>query len=122
MDTYWPWRRRRRKQTRNLGHDEHAESVANKTQHALSVGLNVILCVGETLQDRETGKTLGCLQPAGCEQDQDRRLGAHRHCMSLCGPLVRVLLHPRNRLKRCTLRYASGSWHSSIQTPPNRCA
>lgn len=50
--------RRRRKQTRNLGHDEHAESVANKTQHALAVGLNVILCVGETLQDRETGKTL----------------------------------------------------------------
>ena len=50
--------RRRRKQTRDLGHDEHAQSVAKKTAHSLSVGLKVILCIGETLKDRESGKTL----------------------------------------------------------------
>ena len=44
--------RRRRKQTRDLGHDEHAQSVAKKTAHSLSVGLKVILCIGETLSDR----------------------------------------------------------------------
>ena len=50
--------RRRRLQTRNLGHDEHAASVADKTAHALSVGLKVVVCIGETLQDREQGNTL----------------------------------------------------------------
>lgn len=31
--------------------------VADKTQYALSKGLSVILCVGETLEDREANKT-----------------------------------------------------------------
>jgi triosephosphate isomerase len=47
-----------RQQTRQLGHDERAESVAKKTAHSLSVGLKVILCIGETLGDREAGNTL----------------------------------------------------------------
>ena len=47
-----------RQQTRQLGHDERAESVAMKTAHSLSVGLKVILCIGETLDDREAGNTL----------------------------------------------------------------
>lgn len=50
--------RRRRKQTRDLGHDEHEQSVAKKTAHSLSVGMKVILCIGETLSDREAGNTL----------------------------------------------------------------
>ncbi|GBE84249.1 Triosephosphate isomerase [Sparassis latifolia] len=47
-----------------LGHSErrtlfHETSalVAQKTQAALAAGLSVILCVGETLQEREAGKT-----------------------------------------------------------------
>ena len=41
--------RRRRQTTRQLGHNEHSESVAVKTAHALSIGMNVILCVGENV-------------------------------------------------------------------------
>jgi len=50
--------RRRRKSTRNLGHDESAGSVAEKTKYALAKGLKVILCIGETLDDRQANKTL----------------------------------------------------------------
>ena len=50
--------RRRRKQIRGLGHDETADSVAKKTMNALNVGMNVIVCIGETLADREAGNTL----------------------------------------------------------------
>ena len=50
--------RRRRQQTRNKGHDEGASSVAEKTRHALNAGLSVVLCIGETLTDREEGRTL----------------------------------------------------------------
>jgi triosephosphate isomerase len=50
--------RRRRKQIRGLGHDEGSGSVAKKTQHALGVGMKVIVCIGETLADREAGNTL----------------------------------------------------------------
>ena len=32
--------------------------VANKTRNALDNGLDVILCIGESLQHREGGKTL----------------------------------------------------------------
>jgi triosephosphate isomerase len=62
--------RRRRQQTRQLGHDEGSKSVANKTAHALSVGLKVILCIGETLQDREAGQTLEvCYEQLRAVQD-----------------------------------------------------
>ena len=47
--------RRRRKQSRNLGHDESEYSVANKTRIALDAGLSVIVCCGETLTDRKSG-------------------------------------------------------------------
>ena len=54
--------RRRRQTTRQLGHDEHSAAVAGKTAHALSIGMKVILCVGETLADREAGSTLKVCQ------------------------------------------------------------
>jgi triosephosphate isomerase len=41
---------------RTLFHETSA-FVAQKTKAALSAGLRVILCVGETLSEREAGKT-----------------------------------------------------------------
>lgn len=47
-----------------LGHSERRkifgesdELIAEKTAHALSKGMKVILCVGETLEEREKGQT-----------------------------------------------------------------
>jgi triosephosphate isomerase len=37
---------------------EADEVVAKKTKAALDAGLSVILCVGETLQEREADKTI----------------------------------------------------------------
>eukprot|EP00949_MAST-11_sp_MAST-11-sp1_P000850 g850.t1 len=54
--------RRRRQQTRNLGHDESIPIVAKKVTHALKSGLNVVVCIGETLGDREQGKTMEVCQ------------------------------------------------------------
>jgi triosephosphate isomerase len=41
---------------RTLFH-ESSEEVAEKTRAALDNGLSVILCIGETLQEREAGET-----------------------------------------------------------------
>ena len=41
---------------RSLYHESN-ELVAKKTQYALSKGLNVILCIGEKLEEREAGTT-----------------------------------------------------------------
>jgi len=47
-----------------LGHSERrtlfgesSEFIAQKTKAAVKAGLTVIFCVGETLQERESGKT-----------------------------------------------------------------
>ena len=47
-----------------LGHSERRslygesnEVVAKKTKYALDKGLNVILCIGEKLEEREAGTT-----------------------------------------------------------------
>jgi triosephosphate isomerase len=42
---------------RRAYHRESAELVAVKTQRALEAGLTPIVCVGETLEEREAGKT-----------------------------------------------------------------
>jgi triosephosphate isomerase len=42
---------------RRAYHHESAELVALKTQRALEVGLTPIVCVGETLEEREAGET-----------------------------------------------------------------
>jgi triosephosphate isomerase len=36
---------------------ETSELVAKKTKAAISAGLSVILCIGETLEEREAGRT-----------------------------------------------------------------
>ena len=41
---------------RTLFH-ETSESVATKTRAAIDAGLKVILCIGETLEQRELGQT-----------------------------------------------------------------
>jgi triosephosphate isomerase len=38
-------------------YNESSELVAKKTKYALSKGLNVILCIGEKLEEREAGTT-----------------------------------------------------------------
>lgn len=52
-----------------LGHSERRcliqetnENVANKVQHALDTGLKVIACVGETLDERNSGKMFSVLE------------------------------------------------------------
>jgi triosephosphate isomerase len=42
---------------RRMYHGESSELVAQKTQRALAAGLTPIVCVGETLQQRESGAT-----------------------------------------------------------------
>lgn len=46
---------------RSLFH-ETSEFVAQKTKAALNAGLKVILCVGETLQEREAGQTASVVE------------------------------------------------------------
>ena len=58
-------------------HGETDEHVAHKAQRALSVGITPIVCVGETLAEREAGKT---------EEVVKRQLAAvihfNGHCIS----------------------------------------
>jgi len=46
---------------RTLFH-ESSDLAAQKTKAALDVGLSVVLCIGETLEERESGKTNDVLQ------------------------------------------------------------
>jgi triosephosphate isomerase len=46
---------------RTLFH-ETSELVAEKTRAALDASLSVILCVGETLQERESGQTTAVVE------------------------------------------------------------
>jgi triosephosphate isomerase len=43
---------------RRTDHGETDEMVKAKAQAALAAGLNVIVCIGETLEERDAGKTL----------------------------------------------------------------
>lgn len=43
---------------RRADHDEHNEDVRAKARHALSMGLKVIICMGESLEQREAANTL----------------------------------------------------------------
>jgi triosephosphate isomerase len=75
-----------------VGHSErrqyHGETdvqVAHKAQHALSVGITPIVCVGETLAEREAGKT---------EEVVKRQLAAVIHTNGHCISEIVVAYEP----------------------------
>lgn len=43
------------------GQGENSQQVAVKTKNALAANISVILCIGESLNDRESGKTMDVL-------------------------------------------------------------
>eukprot|EP00996_Jenningsia_fusiforme_P001405 NODE_2290_length_1240_cov_20.352645_g2086_i0.p1 GENE.NODE_2290_length_1240_cov_20.352645_g2086_i0~~NODE_2290_length_1240_cov_20.352645_g2086_i0.p1 ORF type:complete len:260 (+),score=52.49 NODE_2290_length_1240_cov_20.352645_g2086_i0:116-895(+) len=58
-DCGYPWVLTGHSERRHLPQlKESDDLVAQKTRHALDVGLNVIVCVGETLEEREAGNTM----------------------------------------------------------------
>ena len=83
-----------------VGHSErrayHAESdqlVADKAKAALARGVTPIVCVGETLAEREAGQTEGRGQaPAGCRDPHARRIASVKWWwpMSRSGPSARA--------------------------------
>jgi triosephosphate isomerase len=66
-------------------HGETDEIVAAKTQQALSVGITPIVCVGETLAERESGKT---------EEVVKRQLAAVIHTNGHCISEIVVAYEP----------------------------
>ncbi|MDS0796434.1 triose-phosphate isomerase, partial [Burkholderia pseudomultivorans] len=48
---------------RRAYHGERNETVAAKTQRALAAGLTPVVCVGETLDEREAGATAQVVRP-----------------------------------------------------------
>ncbi|OAY63442.1 Triosephosphate isomerase, cytosolic [Ananas comosus] len=81
-----------------LGHSERRlllgesnEFVADKVAYALSQGLKVIACVGETLEQREAGKTMDTRYQTG--------LMSYSH-MSLYGPSEQAKLQPLFKLRK----------------------
>jgi triosephosphate isomerase len=66
-------------------HGETDEMVAAKTQQALSVGITPIVCVGETLAQRESGKT---------EEVVKRQLAAVIHTNGHCISEIVVAYEP----------------------------
>jgi triosephosphate isomerase len=66
-------------------HGETDEQVAHKAQRALSVGITPIVCVGETLAEREAGKT---------EEVVKRQLAAVIHTNGHCISEIAVAYEP----------------------------
>jgi triosephosphate isomerase len=66
-------------------HGETDEQVAHKAQRALSVGITPIVCVGETLAEREAGKT---------EEVVKRQLAAVIHANGHCISEIVVAYEP----------------------------
>ena len=54
-------------------HGENDADVAAKAQAAHRAGLTAIVCVGETREEREAGKTLDVVRRAACGLDPGRR-------------------------------------------------
>jgi triosephosphate isomerase len=84
-------------------HGENDASVAAKAQRALSHGLRPIVCVGETLEQREQGQTEAVV---GLQLDAVLHLlgaqaGASCWPTSRCGPSAPGAAPARRRRRRC---------------------
>jgi triosephosphate isomerase len=124
-----------------IGHSERRQMfhetdaiVASKTKFALEGGLSVLLCCGETLEEREAGKTVSVVESqlkAVVDQVSDwskivvayepiwyvtsKRVNACHILTSLfSGPLELVKLQPLSKLKKCMLRSANSSARSCL--------
>ena len=104
---------------------EDDKFVASKTKAALDAGLGVILCCGESLEEREAGETLSVVTrqlKAVADQVKDWSkivvayepiwFVAHKY-MQQCtnfvsGPLVPVRLRPHNKHKTFTRPFVNG--------------
>jgi hypothetical protein len=91
---------------------ETSAIVAEKTRAALDAGLRIILCVGETLAEREVGRTQQVVE----EQLQAvvSRLSPEDwrsvfHCLDACqrGINLKCLIQPHRHRVRARL----GNWH-----------
>ena len=47
---------------RRVNYNENNNLIKSKAQAALNEGLKAIICIGETLKERETGITLGIIK------------------------------------------------------------
>ena len=69
--------------------------VAEKTEYALSKGLKVILCVGETLEQRESNKTFDVIsnQASQCLAIEPT---SAQYCFgpAMCGLWILVVMRP----------------------------
>jgi hypothetical protein len=138
-----------------IGHSERrtlfkdtSELVAKKTAAALSQGLKVVLCIGETLEERDADKTMticegmtGAVVEAIKEEDWKNVVIAYepgpsppstlsssvhpsdpRHSPAQSGPSAPARLPPRSRLRTSTPSSASSSPPRSRRRSPTRFA
>ena len=95
-----------------LGHSERRqlfgetdEGVARKTAAACAAGLRPIVCVGETLEQREAGQTLAGRGAAGARLPRRAGQAAGLRCRSPTspsGPSARAAWRSRRTRRRCT--------------------
>ena len=95
-----------------IGHSERRqyfgetdETVAQRVRAALDSGLEVILCVGETLEQREadiTGETIA-IQVKKALAGDCRGAAAHHYCVRADGPSAPARRRPTSRPMRSTI-------------------
>ena len=116
----------------SIGHSERRtlfgetdESVNRKVRAALAATLTPIVCIGETLQEREANETLAVLDrqiKAGLDGvTGERARGAWSWPTSRCGRSARVARPPRSRRRKCTRTSARASRSGSAPDAASRC-
>jgi hypothetical protein len=107
-----------------LGHSERrtlfhetSDLVAQKTVAALMTSLSVILCVGETLEERETGKTDQVVQEQLQAVVEVVKDGGWRYTY----PFLTVLVSSNSTIQQncCCVRTSVGNrdWQNSLFSP-----
>ena len=107
-----------------IGHSEQRtyfhetdETVNKKTKKALTTGLSPIVCVGETLDQRESGnlKDVVRAQVTGAFAGIDWRTNP-------CGRSAQAKRRAPRRPRRCTRSFANSSLNCTARTSPVICA